>query len=132
MAEGTRERLKSVRDGLLRLHKKLLESEQQAYERDVARIETRGQLLDLVMNDPWFAWLRDLSRFIITIDEWLDSKEPTSDEDGERLVARARTLIAPSEDGAAYGFARKYYEAMQRDPDVVLAHRDMVRAFGDK
>jgi hypothetical protein len=27
------------------------------------------------------------------------------------------------------GFARKYFEAMQRDPDVVLAHRDMIQAF---
>jgi hypothetical protein len=29
-------------------------------------------------------------------------------------------LLKPSEDGA--GFGKRYYEALQRDPDVVLAH----------
>jgi hypothetical protein len=129
MADRTRERLKTVRDGMLRLHKILLDSEQEAYEKDVARIETRGQLLDLVMNDPWFAWLHELSRFIIAVDDWLDSKEPTTDVEGERLMTQARNLVAPSEWGAATGFARKYFDAMQRDPGVVLAHRDMLRNF---
>jgi hypothetical protein len=129
MAETTRDRLKTLRTGLLRLHKTLLDSEREAYERDVARITSRGQLLELVMNDPWFAWLHELSRFIVAIDEYLDSKEPTTEADGGRLLAHARDLVAPSEWGAASGFARKYFEAMQRDPGVVLAHRDMIRHF---
>jgi len=129
MPERTRERLTNLRTGLLRLHKILLDSEQEAYERDVERITSRGQLLDLVMNDPWFAWLRELSRFIIAIDEFLDAKEPQPDEVGERLLEQARNLVAPSEWGSATGFPRKYFEAMQRDPGVVLAHRDMMRAF---
>lgn len=131
MPEGTRVRLKTLRDGMLRLHKTLLDSEREAYERDVARITSRGQLLDLVMNDPWFAWLHELSQFIVIVDEYLDSKEPTTEEEGERLLTRARILVAPNESGAAAGFARKYFEAMQRDPGVVLAHRDMLRNFDD-
>ena len=127
MPEGTRERLQTLRTGLLRLHKTLLDSEREAYERDVARITSRGQLLELVLNDPWFAWLHELSRFIVAIDEYLDAKEPQPDSEGERLLARARALVAPSEWGT--GFTRKYFEAMQRDPGVVLAHRDMIRHF---
>lgn len=118
-----------LRTGLLRLHKTLLESEREAYERDVAKITTRGQLLDLVMNDPWFAWLHELSQFIVAVDDWIDSKEPTTEEEGRRLLGQARALVAPSEEGEAAGFARKYFEAMQRDPGVVLAHRDIIRAF---
>ena len=57
MAE-LRARLKGTRDGLLRLHKTLLDSERAAYERDVARITSTGQFLQLVLNDPWFQWLR--------------------------------------------------------------------------
>ena len=52
-----RERLCALRNGLLRLHKALLESERAGYERDIARITSTGQYLGLVLNDPWFHWL---------------------------------------------------------------------------
>jgi hypothetical protein len=35
--------------------------------------------------------------------------------------------VSPAEQGT--GFARRYYDAMQRDPGVVLAHRDMMKVF---
>ena len=50
-------------------------------------------------------------------------------EDAARLIAQARTLVSPAELGT--GFARRYYDAMQRDPGVVLAHRDMMKVFGE-
>jgi hypothetical protein len=127
MPDLTRERLTNLRNGLLKLHKILLDSERAAYERDVARITSTGQFLDLVLNDPWFNWLRELSQFIVLIDETLDFEDPATSADADRLVAQARDLIAPSEDGSA--FARSYYEAMQRDPNAVLAHRDMMQIF---
>src|ERR1044071_9234247 len=112
MADRTRERLTNLRNGLLRLHKSLLDSERAAYERDVARITTTGQYLNLVLNDPWFAWLRDLSQFIVLIDETLDLDEPVTATDVDRLIVRARELVSPSETAA--GFGRKYFDAMQR------------------
>ena len=129
MPDRTRDRLKNLRDGLLRLHKSLLDSERALYERDVERITSTGQYLGLVLHDPWFAWLHELSQFIVVIDETLDADEPATAADADRLTLQARTLVAPSE--KADGFARKYFEAMQRDPNVVLAHRDMIRAFGE-
>jgi hypothetical protein len=127
VADRTHERLTSLRNGLLALHRRLLDSERAAYERDVARIANTGQYLQLVMTDPWFTWLRELSQFIVLIDETLDFEDPATPADADRLVAQARDLISPSADGDA--FARRYYEAMQRDPSVVLAHRDMIRVF---
>jgi hypothetical protein len=129
MADRARERLTNLRNHLLRLHKSLLDSERAAYERDVARITSTGQYLQLVLGDPWFAWLHELSQFIVVIDETLDADEPATALDADRLTGRARDLIAPNESAVTNGFARKYFEAMQRDPDVVLAHRDMIRAF---
>jgi hypothetical protein len=129
MPDRTRERLTNLRNGLLRLHKYLLDSERAAYEKDVARITSTGQYLGLVLDDPWFAWLRELSQFVVLVDETLDFKQdPATAEDGDRLIARARELVSPSET-ASDGFQRKYYDAMQRDPGVVLAHRDMIRVF---
>ena len=129
MAEPARERLKQLRNGLLRHHKSLLDSERAAYERDVARITSAGQFLGLVLEDPWFAWLRELSQFIVLVDETLDLQDPESatPADADRLVTQAREMLVPSEDGT--GFGRRYYEAMQRDPEVVLAHRDMMQVF---
>ncbi len=126
---GTRNRLKVLRDGLLKLHMTLLTSQKAAYERDVERITSPGHYLNLALNDPWFAWLRELSQLIVTVDESLDLdlKEPGTLPDGDVFITRARELLTPSETGDV--FARRYYEAMQRDPGVVLAHGEMMKVF---
>ena len=118
-------RLTTLRNGLLRLHKCLLEAERAAYERDIERITSSGQYLNLVLSDPWFAWLRDLSQFIVMVDESLAADEPVTGAEASRMVARARELISPDETGN--GFRRRYFEVMQRDPDVVLAHADTTK-----
>jgi hypothetical protein len=123
----TRQRLITMRNGLLHLHKALLESERAAYERDVERIKSTGQYLNLVLNDPWFSWLRELSQFVVLVDETLEQDEPADDEEAGRLIASARALVGPAEDGDRFG--RSYWQAMQRDPGAVLAHRDMMQVF---
>ena len=118
-------RLTELRNGLLRLHKTLLDSERAVYDRDVARITSPGQLLGLVMHDPWFAWLHELSELVVIIDEALAAEEPPTAEEAARLVTQARALLIPAETGA--GFAQRYFEALQRDPDVILAHGATVK-----
>jgi len=123
-----RTRLKNLRDGLLQLHKSLLDLERAVYERDVAPITSTGQFLNLVLEDPAFQWLRELSSFIVVIDEALAQKKiPVTEEDAERLIAQARTLLSPSEEGT--GFARSYFDILQRDASAVLAHRDMLQVL---
>jgi hypothetical protein len=119
----TKQRLTELRNGLLSLHKTLLDSERGTYERDIARIGSTGELLKLVLYDPWFAWLHELSEFVVLIDETLDDKEGLDGISAERFIAQAQELLAPNETGA--GFAKRYFEALQRDPDVVLAHARM-------
>jgi hypothetical protein len=125
------ERLTDLRNSLLSLHKTLLDSEQASYERDIARIESKNELLRLVLYDTWFAWLHELSELVVLIDETLDAKEPPDGADADRLIAQARELLTPNEEGQ--GFAKRYFEALQRDPDVVLAHgktRKLVVSLG--
>jgi hypothetical protein len=119
----TKQRLTDLRNGLLSLHKTLLDSERATYERDIARIGSSGELLKLVLYDPWFAWLHELSEFVVLIDETLDDKDGLDGINAERFVAQAWELLAPNETGT--GFAKRYFEALQRDPDVVLAHGQM-------
>ncbi|MGI8746455.1 MAG: hypothetical protein ACR2NN_28530 [Bryobacteraceae bacterium] len=124
--DSTTARLTQLRNGLLALHKALLESERDSYEHSIERITSSNQFLGLVLNDPWFAWLRELSQLVVVIDEIQDSKEkPPTAGDADSLVAKARALLVPSETGA--GFQKGYFDAMQRDPDVVLAHGKMVK-----
>jgi hypothetical protein len=119
----TKQRLTDLRNGLLSLHKTLLDSERATYERDIARIGSSGELLKLVLYDPWFAWLHELSEFVVLIDETLDDKDGLDGINAERFVSQAWELLAPNETGT--GFAKRYFEALQRDPDVVLAHGRM-------
>jgi hypothetical protein len=111
---------------LLRLHKALLDDERLAYERVYGQV-TGGELLQLVINHEQFAWLHSISELIVSIDEMLDAEEPMTSADAESLFTQARTLLKPSEDGT--DFERKYYAALQRDPDIVLAHREVTKIF---
>jgi hypothetical protein len=121
-------RLTDLRNGLLKLHKVLLDSERARYERDIERINSSGQMLNLVLHDPWFAWLHELSELIVLIDERLDSEEPATAFEAGRLLAQARGLLTPAESGT--GFRKQYFEALQRDPDVVIAHGAAMKVFG--
>ena len=76
--------------------------------------------MQLVMNDPWFAWLHPLSHLVVRIDVVLEDQEETTIETAQDLLVEARHMLRPSEEGD--GFERSYYEALQRTPDVVLAH----------
>jgi hypothetical protein len=127
--DPVKQRLTDLRNGLLGLHKTLLDSERAAYERDIARIGSSGEFLKLVLYDPWFAWLHELSEFVVLIDETLDAEEPPQGIDAERLIEQTWELMAPNEAGR--GFAKRYFEALQRDPDVVLAHGRMRKVMAN-
>ena len=120
MADAARTLLTELRHTLLTHHKTLLDSERARYDRDIERVTSSGQLLNLVLRDPFFAWLHELSELIVAIDETLDGKEPPTAADAARLLAQARTLLTPVE--AGQGFRGQYFDALQRDPDVVIAH----------
>ena len=119
------ENLTSLRNGLIHLHKALLDSERSVYERDVERVTSTGQMLQLVMNDPYFAWLHRLSELIVAIDERLDADDdPVGPADTGRFLGETRTLLTPVEEGAE--FPRRYRAAIERDPGVVIAHGRMM------
>lgn len=122
--EGRLSRLRGLRLSLLRLHKVLLDAERADYESAHGRVSA-GEMLQLAIGDPQFAWLRALSELVVQIDEALDPKEPVTAEGADALLAQARDLLKPSEEGGE--FARKYFAALQREPAAVLAHRETTR-----
>src|SRR5256885_15367703 len=68
--------LKDLRGPLLALHKTLVESERIEYERTIGKINSPNHFLQLLTNDPWFAWLSPLSQLIVSIDEAMDPSDP--------------------------------------------------------
>jgi hypothetical protein len=120
-----RKRLLDMRGSLLGLHKALILAEQVTYERINGRVASNSELLQLVLNDPWFTWLHPLSQLVVRLDELLDDGFELSLVEVEHFLIEARALIRPSEEGD--GFERSYYEALQREPDVIFAHVEVKR-----
>ena len=118
-----RTKLADLRTRLLALHKALLDDAKGAYELDRGRIASAGALLQLVIHDPWFAWLHQISELVVRIDEMTapDAKAPA--QDARAVLDQIDRLLIPSETGEL--FARRYFEAIQRQPAVVLAHGDV-------
>jgi catechol 2,3-dioxygenase len=117
---ATRDRLAQLRTRLLALHKSLLDDARVAYEMDRGNVSSKGHLLQLVINDPFFAWLHQISEMVVRIDEATASDSTATEADARAIFEQVDKLLVPSESGDL--FARKYYEALQRQPAVVLAH----------
>ena len=130
MTTPLRKQLEEVRHALLTLHKALVDSERISYEQTVGAIRSPNHFLQLLTGDPWFAWLQPFSQLIVSMDEALDAKEPLSAAAVDALVKEASLLLAPSESGE--GFSRHYFDALQRDPDVIFAHAEATKLFGRK
>ena len=115
--------LTSLRQGLLRLHKTLLDWERDQYERLHGR-QSNTDLLNAFLEHPQFAWLRPMSQLIVRIDEMLEDKAAPQATDVDVILGSAQLLTSPNESGDEY--ARRYHTALQENPDAVVAHRELV------
>src|SRR5713226_29793 len=123
LPESTLKRLRELRSKLLHLHKTLLEMERADFERNVGRL-TSGELLQLVINHPQFAWLRQISALVVQMDEMLAAEEPATLSDVQGLLAQASLLLTSSTDEV---FTEKYQAALQREPAAVVAHSEVTK-----
>jgi hypothetical protein len=121
------QRLRELRILLLRLHKALLESERTTYEQVHGRIANNGEFFQLVIGHEWFDWLRPMSQFIAQIDEAVSAKQPMTLGDANALLANAQSLLTPAEQGPPA--AQRYYQAIQRDPDIAFMHAEVSSLF---
>ena len=124
------QRLQQVREALLELHKTLVDSERVTYEQTFGPIPSPSQFLQLLTRDPWFVWLQPMSHLIVAMDEALDEKEPLTENAVEALFKQTRLLLIATETGD--GFSKDYFDALQRDPDVVLAHGKVAKLLGPR
>lgn len=132
LSEKTRDGLKNLRQGMLRLHKLLLDTERIGFERARGKISNSYEFLQLALKDPWFDWLHRLSELIVEVDETLDtlnSDKAATEEDGKALIDRVRQLLSPSESGSE--FQKNYFLSLQQSPDVVLLHSELMKVLAE-
>lgn len=131
LSDPTRQRLRDLSQRLLKLHKALLDVQRRSHDADSLPVRSRGELLQLVLSDPEFAWLRTLSTLIVQVDELVQTDELATEDDARALVDRARSLIQPGDAGSPPEFASRYKEALQTSPDVVVAHGGIVALLAE-
>ena len=127
MTDERRRQLSDLRSRLMNLHKALLDDARAAYELDRGSVGSSANLLQLVISDPWFAWLHSVSELIVRIDETVATDSPATEADAQTLADQVEKLLTASETGG--GFQRRYFEALQRQPAVVLAHAEVRRTL---
>jgi hypothetical protein len=118
-------RVRALRMGLLALHKTLLDAEQRRYERVHGRIEGPHQALQLVMKDPWFAWVRPISELIVEVDARLDD-EDVPVQWAEAKTYRGQVAGLLQEDLGSEAFREQYRRCLQDEPEVIIAHSKVV------
>lgn len=118
-------RIRAIRFALLDLHKVLIDVEVHRYSTTKKAIDGPHQALQLLLGDPWFAWLRQISELIVHADERLSDERPVSVEEAEAYVTQVLGLLQKDLGGA--DFRREYQRSLQEQPDVVMAHAAVVK-----
>jgi hypothetical protein len=124
----SRELLGTLRDLLLAQHKLLLDRERAEYEKTHEQIPGPGPFLALVLNDPHFAWLKNISTLVVEIDEALARNSKADQPAADALVTQAREIMKPVEHGS--DFQTRYFQAVQESPDVVILQVRIERLLG--
>jgi hypothetical protein len=124
----SRQLLGDLRNLLLEQHKLLLDREKASYEKTSGPIAGPGQFLTLVLGDPHFAWLKQISSLVVDIDESLAPRSKAEQPEAEALIAKARELMRPREQGT--DFQTRYYAAIQESPDIVILQVRIERLLG--
>jgi hypothetical protein len=109
----------AVTRALLDVHKTVLRAERRGLERVHGRL-SNAAFLQIVSDPLRYGWLRPLNELILAFEETGEEREPEAE-----LLRRARELLAPPKEQTPFG--RRYLSLMQREPALVLAHRDLVR-----
>ena len=123
----TAAKLDTLRHALLHLHKTLLDAQRARYEREHGRVESTGELLDLVLKDASFEWLRVLSALIAGLDELTEAGGDAGAEIGG-IIDRLRTLVRFEGNP---GFTGPYREIIEAVPDALVAHVQLSRLLAD-
>jgi len=117
--------LRETSKTLLPLHRALIDAAKTDYVAATMLQVTPTELLRLITDDPFFAWLKPVTSLIVDIDEM--ARKDFEAADVAAIADRIEKLFGPTADAE---FAAKYVPILQREVDVAIAHaalRDAMR-----
>jgi hypothetical protein len=109
---------------LREVHRALVQAVRAGYEREVGPAGGPGQLLRLLTEHPYFAWLHPMSELIVDLDSLLAQEILP-----QGTVAAVRQEIDRLTQAGGSPFWEKYAPLLQADTDVVMAHGRLRRAI---
>jgi hypothetical protein len=116
--------LLEVAAALREVHRTLVQAVRSGYEREVGPAGGPGQMLRLLTEHPYFAWLHPMSELIVDLDSLLAQEilPPGT-------VAGVRQEIDRLTQAGGSPFWEKYAPLLQSDTDVVMAHGHLRRTI---
>jgi hypothetical protein len=115
--------LRDTSKALLPLHRRLIDVAKVDFAHaTAAAVPQPSQLLQLLTDDPFFAWLKPLTALIVDIDEM--ARVDFETEDALAIGDRLERLLAVGEPG----FNERYADILQRDVDVAAGHAAVRKA----
>jgi hypothetical protein len=109
---------------LREVHRTLVQATRVGYEREVGPAGGPGQLLRLLTEHPYFAWLHPMSELIVDLDALLAQEILPAGS-----VAAVRQEIDRLTQAGGSPFWERYAPLLQQEPDVVMAHGRLRRAI---
>ena len=116
--------LRETSKTLLPLHRALIDAAKTDYVAATMLQVTPTELLRLITDDPFFAWLKPVTSLIVDIDEMARKDFETADV--AAIADRIEKLFGPTADAE---FAAKYVPILQREVDVAGAHGALRQAM---
>ena len=112
-----RDALRELSRTLIPVHRRLIESAKSDYAFAYGANARPSELVELLQNDPFFAWLKPLTAVIVDIDEMARTDFEVADVTA--IVDRIEKLLGET----------KYIEMLQRDIDVATGHAALRRVM---
>src|SRR5438128_12667314 len=105
-----RDALRELSRTLIPVHRRLIESAKSDYAFAYEAEARPSELVELLQNDPFFAWLKPLTAVIVDIDEM--ARTDFDPAEVEAIISRVERLLSE----------QKYIDMLQSDVDVASGH----------
>jgi len=114
--------LEAVSRALQELHRQVLEA-----ERPYVPGQMGVALLDRLLNDPEWAWLRAISKLIADLDEALAKDTEVTPGDAAAAAGHVRALVFGLGEPRDEAFLSRYRPLLQRSAALASAHGELKR-----
>lgn len=115
--------LRDISRVLIPLHRALIDAAREDYAFAFGAVKPT-QLVHLLNDDPFFAWLKPVTTLIVDIDDM--ARRDFEPADAESIGGRLDVLFGASANGE---FSRHYVPILQRSVDVAAHHAALRKAL---